>query len=200
MNSREEMKVIKRWPLLLFLLALLLILAACGNNEEPATETDGATEVEDENVNEGGEAPPNGEEAEDNSDEGSSEDLMFVTVELMDSDGNATGTAELSTEGSGVGVALNLENLETGAHSVEFRDAGKCEAPDFETTGKPFGGDIPDIEVGDDGTATEEFVVEGVTLKTEEENSLLQEGGASLFIQGVDNTESVACGVITAQQ
>lgn len=159
---------------------------------------DGATEVEDENVNEGGEDPPNGEEAEDNSDEGSSEDLMFVTVEMMDSDGNATGTAELSTEGNGVGVALQLENLESGGHSVEFRDAGKCEAPDFETTGEPFGGDIPDIEVGDDGKVDEEFVVEGVTMKTGEENSLLKEGGASLFVQGNDNSESVACGVITA--
>ncbi|MGK7376727.1 superoxide dismutase family protein [Planococcus sp. 1R117A] len=190
----------KRWPVLVLAIFLLLLLAACGNAEDPPTETDGATEVEDENVNEGGEDPPSGEEAEDNSDEGSSEDLMFVTVEMMDSDGNAAGTAELSTESSGVGVALNLEGLETGPHSVEFRDAGKCEAPDFETTGEPFGGDIPDIEAGDDGTVAEEFVVEGVTLKTGEENSLLKEGGASLFIQGTDNSESVACGVITAQQ
>ncbi|MDN7245001.1 superoxide dismutase family protein [Planococcus shenhongbingii] len=190
----------KRWLVLVLAIFLLLLLAACGNAEDPPTETDGATEVEDENVNEGGEDPPNGEEAEDNSDEGSSEDLMFVTVEMMDSDGNAAGTAELSTESSGVGVTLNLEGLETGPHSVEFRDAGKCEAPDFETTGEPFGGDIPDIEAGDDGTVAEEFVVEGVTLKTGEENSLLKEGGASLFIQGTDNSESVACGVITAQQ
>lgn len=188
----------KRWPVLILSILLILILAACGNNEDPPTETDGATEVEDENVDEGNEDPPNGEEAEDNSDEGSSEDLMFATVEMMDSDGNATGTAELSAEDKGVNVVLQLENLESGGHSVEFRDAGKCEAPDFETTGEPFGGDIPDIEVGDDGKVNEEFMVEGVTMKTGQENSLLKEGGASLFVQGSDNSESVACGVITA--
>lgn len=217
----------KRWLLLVFAIALLLVLTACGSddNADPPTETDGATEVEDENVDEGAENPPNGEEAEDNSDEGSSEDLLFVTIELMNSDGDAIGTAELSDEDNGVGVKLEVQELEAGPHGIHFHETGKCEAPDFETAGDhfnptnashgmdspdgPHAGDLPNIEAGDDGTASEEFVAENVTLKTGEENSLLKEGGTALVIHASEDDgttdpsgesgDRIACGVVTTE-
>jgi len=192
----------KRWFMLVLAIAFLLILAACGNDNsetEPATETDGATEVEDENVNEGEENPPNGEEAEGNSDEGSSEDLMFVTVDLMNSDGDAIGTAEINDEENGVTVGLDLTDLETGTHKVQFLDAGKCEVPDFQTAGEVYGEELPSVDVGDDGTVQEELTAEGFTLKTEEENSLLQEGGTSLVLESEESSERVACGVVTGE-
>lgn len=192
----------KRWFLLVLAIAFLLILTACGNDNsqtEPATETDGATEVEDENVNEGEETPPNGEEAEDNSDEGSSEDLMFVTVDLMNADGDSIGTAEIADEENGVTVAFDLTDLETGTHKVQFLDAGKCEVPDFQSAGDVYGEELPAIDVGDEGTVQEELMAEGFTLKTEEENSLLQEGGTSLVLESEETAERVACGVITGE-
>ena len=216
----------KRWLMLVLAVAFLLILTACGNDSsDPPTETDGATEVEDENVDEGEETPPAGEEAEDNTDEGSSEDLLFVTVELMNTDGDAIGTAELSDEDNGVGVMLEVNDLEPGPHGIHFHETGKCEAPDFETAGDhfnptnashgmdspdgPHAGDLPNIEAGEDGTASEEFVAENVTLKTGEENSLLKEGGTALVIHASEDDgvtdpsgesgDRIACGVVTAE-
>jgi superoxide dismutase, Cu-Zn family len=200
------MDLMKRWLMLFIALAFLLILTACGGdttnteNSEPPTETDGATEVEDENLDEGEENPPEGEESEDNSDEGSSEDLLMATVEMLDTNGDAIGTAELTTESKGVGVALNLENLDPGVHGIQFHEAGKCETPGFDSAGGPYAGDLPTIEVGDDGTVKEELVAEDVTLGADEENSLLQEGGTALVIYAQeDDGERVACGVVTGE-
>lgn len=199
------MTSMKRW-LILLALAFLLILSACGGDttntesSEPPTETDGATEVEDENMDEGQEAPPNGEEAEDNQDEGSSEDLMMATVELLNTDGDAIGTAELTSESDGVGVALDLENLEAGVHGIQFHETGKCEVPSFDSAGGPFAGDMPKIEVKDDGTAKDEFVAKDVSMKTDDENSLLKEGGTALVIYAQeDDGERVACGIVTGE-
>ncbi|WP_255472742.1 superoxide dismutase family protein [Planomicrobium sp. CPCC 101079] len=200
------MTPMKRLPMLFITLAFLLILSACGGgstntgSSEPPTETDGATEVEDEKMDEGQENPPNGEEAEDNQDEGSSEDLLMATVEMLNTDGDAVGTAELTTESDGVGVALNLENLETGVHGIQFHDAGKCETPGFDSAGEPFAGGMQTIEVGDDGTAKDEFVVQDVSMKTDAENSLLKEGGTSLVVYAEeDAAERVACGIVTGE-
>lgn len=189
----------KRWPLLLFILALFMVLAACGNTEEdPPTEADGVTDVEDEQVDEDSEPAPEGEEAEDNSGEGSSEELLFVTVEMMNTDGNANGTAELEAEGDAVKMMLNVEDLEAGAYRVQFHDEGKCEAPEFETVGEPIGSELPEVEASDDGVIEEEVTAEGVTLEAEGENSLLQEGGTSLVIHDSEDAV-VACGVVTTQ-
>ncbi|MDN7242000.1 superoxide dismutase family protein [Planococcus sp. N028] len=196
----------KRWPLLFIALVFLLTLSACGgdttntSNSEPPTETDGATEAEDEKMDEGQEDPPNGEEAEDNQDEGSSEDLMMATVEMLNTDGDAAGTVALTTESDGVGLALNLENLESGVHGIQFHDAGKCEVPSFDSAGEPFAGGVQTFEVGDDGTAKDEFVVKGVSLKTDDENSLLKEGGTALLIYAEeDEGERIACGIVTGE-
>ncbi|PSL34359.1 Cu-Zn family superoxide dismutase [Planomicrobium soli] len=196
----------KRWPMLSIALAFLLVLSACGNgstntgSSEPTTETDEATEVEDEKMDEGEENPPNGEEAEDNQDEGSSEDLLMATVEMLDTDGDAIGTAELTAESDGVGLALNLENLESGMHGIQFHDAGKYEVPDFESAGEPFAGTMQTIEVGNDGTSKDEFVVNDATMKTDEENSLLKPGGTALVVYaGDDASECIACGIVTGE-
>jgi Cu-Zn family superoxide dismutase len=195
----------KRGLLTFIALAFLLILSACGGStntgsSEPPTETDGATEMEDEKMDEGQEDPPNGEEAEDNQDEGSSEDLMMATVEMLNTDGDAIGTAELTTESDGVGVALNLENLESGVHGIQFHETGKCEGPGFDSAGGPFAGDMQKIKVGDDGTAKDKFVAKDVSMKTDDENSLLHEGGTALVIYAQeDDGERVACGIVTGE-
>ncbi|MGO1060783.1 superoxide dismutase family protein [Planococcus sp. FY231025] len=190
----------KKWLLLVFVLGFLLMLAACGNTEEePPTDADGVTEVEDEEVDEDSEPAPEGEEAEDNAGEGSSEELMFVTVEMMDSDGNANGTAELEDEEGAVAVKLDLEGLDEGTYKVQFHDEGKCEAPEFETVGEPLGSELPEVEASGEGTVSEELAAEGVTLKAGEENSLLQEGGTALVVHDSEDAV-VACGVVTAQQ
>lgn len=223
----------KRWLMLILAIAILLVLTACGGTdntdtgtEEPPTETDGIPEEDTENIEgEGDETPPPGTEAEDNSGEGTSEEIVMLTVEFLDSDGNSIGTAELTEETNGVNVALDVQDLEAGTHGIHFHEEGQCEAPDFESAGGhfnptgashgldhpegPHAGDLPNIEVGEDGTATEEFLAENVTMKIGEENSLLKEGGTALVIHAGeddgetqpsgDSGERIACGVITAE-
>lgn len=208
----------KRWLLLVFALAFLLFLAACGNEsaEDPPTESDGATEQEPEE--DGDDLPQLG-------DEESGEDILMLTVEMMNSDGDSIGTAELSQEDAGVAVVLELENLEQGMRGIHFHETGMCEAPDFESAGAhfnptgamhgmdhpdgPHAGDLPNIEVNDDGTVTQEFIAENVTLAIGEENSLLKEGGTALVIHAGeddhttdpsgDSGDRIACGVVTGE-
>lgn len=209
----------KRWFLLGLLLTFLVFLAACGNDttDEPPTESDGATETtnDDSTANQDTteSAPTNGGE------------IVMVTVELLNGDGNAIGTAELTDEEDGVSVALQIEDLEAGMHGIHFHQEGKCETPDFKSAGDhfnpensmhgidnpdgPHAGDLPNIEVGEDGTASQEFKAENVTLKIGEENSLFKEEGTALVIHAGkddqitdpsgDSGDRVACGVITAE-
>ena len=213
----------KRWLMLILALALLLFLTACGNEsaEDPPTETDGAAEQEIED--DGDDLPQLGDETDDEAE--SNEEILMLTVEIMDSDGNAIGTAELSQEDAGVMVTLEVEGLEEGMHGIHFHETGMCEAPDFESAGGhfnptgamhgmdnpdgPHAGDLPNIEVSDDGTASQEFTAENVTLAIGEENSLLKEGGTALVIHAGeddqmtdpsgDSGDRIACGVVTGE-
>ena len=211
----------KRWLMLILALAFLLILTACGNEsaEDPPTESDGVTEPEPED--DGDDLPQLGDET----DEEDNAEILMLTVEMMDSDGTAIGTAELSEEDAGVMVALEVEGLEEGMHGIHFHETGMCEAPDFESAGGhfnpdgamhgmdnpdgPHAGDLPNIEVSDDGTVSQEFTAENVTLAIGEENSLLKEGGTALVIHAGeddqmtdpsgDSGDRIACGVVTGE-
>ena len=100
-----------------------------------------------------------------------------------------------------------------------------CEGPDFESAGGhfnpadamhgmdnpdgPHAGDLPNIEASSDGTASQEFTAENVTLAIGEENSLLKEGGTALVIHAAeddqttdpsgDSGDRIACGVVTGE-
>ena len=218
----------KRWLMLVLVLAFLLFLTACGNEstEDPPTESDGAPAENTEDIEGEEESPPEGEEADEaETEEGSSEEILMLTVEMMDSDGNAIGTAELSEEDAGVKVALEVEGLEEGMHGIHFHENGMCEGPDFESAGGhfnptgamhgmdnpdgPHAGDLPNIEVNSEGTASQEFTAENVTLAIGEENSLLKEGGTALVIHAAeddqttdpsgDSGDRIACGVVTGE-
>lgn len=218
----------KRWLMLVLVLAFLLFLTACGNEstEDPPTESDGAPAENTEDIEGEEESPPEGKEADEaETEEGSSEEILMLTVEMMDSDGNAIGTAELSEEDAGVKVALEVEGLEEGMHGIHFHETGMCEGPDFETAGGhfnpadamhgmdnpdgPHAGDLPNIEASSDGTASQEFTAENVTLAIGEENSLLKEGGTALVIHAAeddqttdpsgDSGDRIACGVVTGE-
>lgn len=212
----------KKWTFYLTVFVIAIVLTACGggngnneNNEEAATETDGtapedskgSTGVEDSNPPTG-EAPIEGTESESIG--------TFVTVDLINADGDVIGTAELTEEDKGVTVRVNAEGLEEGEHGIHFHEFGKCDGPDFTTAGEHFNpttaehgshaGDLPNLTVDQDGKAEAEFTAENVTLQSGEENSLFKEGGTALVIHenpddgtsqpSGDSGNRIACGVV----
>ena len=206
----------KKWFLLVAAMGLVLVLAACGDDkkDEPVTEPIG---VEDNDSVE-----ETDENAADPADTDELEEDEVLRVDLIDAKGDSVGTANLTEEENGVLVNVKAENLPEGPHGFHFHEAGKCEAPDFESAGGHFNpteaehglendkgshaGDLPNLEVGKDGEVDEEFVAEHVTLKAGEVNSLLKEGGTALVIHAEaddgtsqpsgDSGDRIVCGVI----
>jgi superoxide dismutase, Cu-Zn family len=206
----------RKWFLLIAAMGLVLALAACGDDkkDEPVTEPNEAEDNEP--------VEETDENAADPADTGELAENEVLRVDLIDAKGESVGTAELTEEENGVLVNVKAENLPEGPHGFHFHEAGKCEAPDFETAGGhfnptdaehglendkgPHAGDLPNLEVGKDGKVEEEFVAEHVTLKAGEANSLLKEGGTALVIHAEaddgttqpsgDSGDRIVCGVI----
>lgn len=145
-----------------------------------------------------------------------------IHVDMMNAEGATIGTATLTQATDGVNVEISASDLPKGTHGFHIHEKGTCEAPDFETAGGhfnptdakhgfdnpdgPHAGDLPNLEVGEDGKVKESFLAEMVTLKKGEPNSLLREGGTSLVIHAEaddnvsqpsgDSGARIACGVI----
>ena len=149
-------------------------------------------------------------------------ELGIAKAELHNSKGQKVGVATLIEERNGVRIALQVYNLPPGLHGFHIHGVGKCEPPDYKSAGghfNPYGkkhglknpeghhaGDIPNLLVRADGTATVEVLISLVTLDPGK-NSLFQPGGTALVIHaGSDDQMSdpsgnsgdrIACGVIT---
>lgn len=145
-----------------------------------------------------------------------------IEVDLKSNKGERVGVAELTEQNNGVNIEIEVWNLPEGSHGFHIHEKGMCEEPSFESAGAhfnptnakhgfdhpegPHAGDLPNLEVDEDGRAKESFLATMVTLKKGEENSLLHEGGTSLIIHADpddyisqpagDAGERIACGVI----
>lgn len=209
----------KKWLLLLPGFMLVFGLTACGDKNE-SSETDGVTDKTTEKTTEKTDTDNASPSKED--DMGEDEDLLIVMVDLMDSSGDSIGTAELTNKDDGVQVKLNAKGVSEGTHGIHFHEVGKCDVPDFKSAeghynpsdtshgldhkDGPHAGDLPNLEVDEAGEVNEEFLAEHVTLKSGEENSLLQEGGTAIIIHAEaddgetqpsgDSGDRIVCGVI----
>ncbi len=120
-----------------------------------------------------------------------------VTVQLKDSAGGTVGSATLTPLAKGVKLAVNVTKLPPGEKAIHFHEKGSCVGPKFDSagghyagTGKAHGfdhadgyhaGDMPNITVRADGTATVEIVNTAVSL-TGGSAPLLKDGGTALVI------------------
>ncbi len=120
-----------------------------------------------------------------------------ATAELMDASGRDVGTAHLSEDGEGVRILLEVHGLTAGRKGVHIHETGNCEPPDFKSAGAhfnpaakqhgtdnpqgPHAGDLPNIEVGKDGTGRLDTTTDRVTLG-EGASSLFDADGSALVV------------------
>ncbi len=143
-----------------------------------------------------------------------------VDVALRDAQGRDLGSVTLVESGQGIRVSGHLRGLPPGEHAIHLHATGRCEPP-FESAGPhwnpttqqhgtqnpqgPHLGDMPNLTVGADSTATVQQVTPGGTLRGQ--NALLDADGAAVVVHaGPDDDRTdpsgnsgarIACGVAT---
>ncbi|MDK8182608.1 superoxide dismutase family protein [Paenibacillus sp. UMB4589-SE434] len=148
-----------------------------------------------------------------------------ITVNMINNEGAAIGTARLTQSGDTVHLSIEARNLTPGIHAIHFHETGRCDTPDFKTAGahlnpqhkehgfhNPKGfhsGDLPNIEVGTYGTVKASLSTKTVTLVKDQPNSLLKSGGTSIIIHAKaddyitdpsgNSGDRIACGTVQEQ-
>ena len=145
----------------------------------------------------------------------------MVDVAIENAKGEKVGHATLTDVKGGVKINLRVTGLPPGKHGIHFHETGVCTAPDFKSAGahfnpahkthglnakaqSPHAGDLPNLEVAEDGTGQMEMVSKRISLK-DGRNSLLKTG-TSLVIHAKpddqktdpsgDSGDRIACGTI----
>ncbi|HMN38209.1 MAG TPA: superoxide dismutase family protein [Hyphomicrobium sp.] len=147
-----------------------------------------------------------------------------ATARMKLADGADAGVITLMEGTAGVLMKFELKGLKPGPHGMHVHESSACEG-DFSSSGAiynplgakhgylheegPMAGDLPNIHVAADGTASGELLSPFLTLSKEAEETLFDSDGASIVIfekpdDYVSDPEGnsggrVACGAITAQ-
>lgn len=104
-------------------------------------------------------------------------DVELGSAAISLADGSAAGTAKLIGSDDHLSLVINVAGVSTGPHGVHLHTTGLCDAPQFTTAGghlnpgakhhgadNPMGshlGDLPNIEVGADGTGSLTYALHG---------------------------------------
>ncbi len=203
-------------------LLLTAVLVACGNKDKEEMPKENALPEIDENIVDEAEEEDITTVGEIKTKSEKSADIGKVDVDIKDQAGKNIGTAELTEGDKGVIIQLHAEGLTPGKHGFHFHEKALCEGPDFKSAGahfNPFGkehgllnpkgphaGDMPNIEIDENGIVDQKITTNYVTLKKGEKNSLLDDGGKSLMIHSDPDDEvsqpagnsgdRIACGVV----
>ncbi|WP_128891614.1 superoxide dismutase family protein [Erythrobacter sp. HKB08] len=136
------------------------------------------------------------------------------------SNGIPVGTAQLLADGNGLQLSIVATGLTPGAHGFHLHETGECRRPDFTSAGghlNPLGndhgtlsdggshlGDLPNLDVNENGTATLTVELDGDRAQLEE--WLFDDDGTAVVIHaGADDYRTnpsgaagsrVACGVL----
>ncbi|WP_017187131.1 superoxide dismutase family protein [Alkalibacillus haloalkaliphilus] len=151
-------------------------------------------------------------------------ETQVTTADIINTDYDVIGEVTLTEDAEGVEVEVEVVGLTPGFKGIHIHEIPECEAPAFESAGghwsideeaehglmHPDGhhiGDMPNILVEDDGSATYEYVIEDATLLDGQGSFFNEDGGKSLIIHdgpddGIsqpagDAGDRVACAEIT---
>ena len=145
-----------------------------------------------------------------------------VTAVVRDASGRDLGTLTFSDTNGGIAVSGSLSGLAPGEHGLHLHMTGRCDPPAFESAGShwnptnrqhgsqnaegPHLGDLPNVSVGSDSSATVQGVTPGGTLRGATDMLLDQDGAAVIVHTGPDDHRTnpsggsgapVACGVLS---
>jgi Cu-Zn family superoxide dismutase len=142
-------------------------------------------------------------------------------ADIKDTAGKSIGTAQLTQQPEGVRIRVRISGLAPGKHGFHLHETGSCTTPDFKSAGGHFNpfqkhhgilnpqgkhaGDIPNLEVREDGSAELTLVASELTLN-DGPNSVFKPGGTALVIHANPDDDRndpagnagarIACGVI----
>jgi Cu-Zn family superoxide dismutase len=121
----------------------------------------------------------------------------IAMAELKDKEGRSVGNAHFSEDEDSVSILVNvLQGIEPGEHGIHVHEKGNI-SPDFKAAGEhfspakakhgfenpkgPHAGDLKNIKVVEDGTATYRTTTDRVAL-SEGKAAILDKDGSSLII------------------
>ena len=136
-------------------------------------------------------------------------------------DGKALGSVSLSEDAGGASMTVNASGMPAGVHGIHLHEKGLCDGPKFASAGahwnpaskqhgrdNPQGahlGDLINLTVGADGTATTTIPLAGVMMASGA-NMLADADGTSLVIHAKpddyktdpsgDSGDRIACAVV----
>jgi Cu-Zn family superoxide dismutase len=143
-------------------------------------------------------------------------------AEMQNSQGRKVGVVTFEQTPHGVLVIADLRDLPPGSHALHVHEVGKCEPP-FKTAGDHFNpmgkehgmknvrgmhaGDLPNLEVADDGAAHFQAFASGLSLEPGRAGYLFDKDGSAVVVHAsaddyVTNPagnagDRIACGVVT---
>lgn len=192
--------------ILLLMAFTFLFLQACEENQKPKTDHE---QAEDEVAI----------QVDQRSD-------SHLTVKLINNEGEQIGEAILNEGDQGVEISTHVRNLPPSLHGYHIHEYGLCETPTFETAGGhfnpdgkahgfnnkngPHAGDLPNLEVEEDGTVKMKYINNRVTLEQGKKHSLRGDNGSSLIIHSDEDDyisqpagnsgDRIVCGVISEKK
>ncbi len=129
-----------------------------------------------------------------------------ATAELEDNEGERVGTAEFVEGPDGVEITVQVQGLPPGEKGIHIHETGDISSSDFESAGDhfnptdaqhgldnpegPHAGDLENIVVGEDGSATYSTVNERITLSGGERSVFDEDGSAIVIHSEADDQQT----------
>lgn len=156
----------------------------------------------------------------------SGEQMEAIVSPLVNTEGKEIGQVTMVQEKEGVLINVQADNLPPGTHGIHIHETGVCTPPDFTSSGAHFNptgkehgfdnpkgfhlGDLPNIEVDDDGKVAMELMNAEITLKKGQETSILDKDGSAIVIHekaddyktdpAGDSGARIACAAFTGKK
>lgn len=121
-----------------------------------------------------------------------------IETSLINTEGEQIGDAHFTEVDGILTISLGAEGLKPGIHGIHLHEKAVCTPPDFESAGGHFNpsdkqhgfdnpkgyhlGDLPNLEVGEDGKVAVKVTMHNLTLQPGKPNSLIDGDGSALVI------------------